>query len=766
MNTLLTFTYGFRLLVRGNNQFSQPRIFCTIQGRASPCESSNISGKFASLLDNCLDAFSLRKVHACVFVYGFGNSNFLGSKLLNCYAKFGMLAESRWVFNRIINSNLSLWNSILVGYFRAGHYDEVLSRYLNLKEMGIGLDGSSVTFGLKSCNELGLLEYGRGMHVDAFKFDLNADCFVGSSLIGFYSKHGKIEDASRVFDEITNKDLVAYTSMITGYARCRDYCAYEAFRVVDSMQKQQLHPNRVTLVSLLQAAAQLEAIKEGREIHGYSIRKGIGRSDEIFETSLVDMYHKCGDPKMAACIFGKMDARTVCSWNTMIAGHLHMGQPSEAFYIFWQMIHENFVPDMVTLANAIFCCAELKYLHEGKSIHGYIVRIGAQLDLVCTTALVDLYSKFNIVLAGRMLDSSGNRDAVLYNVMVAGYLHREFSWEALKAFIEMVATGIKPNIGSILNILSAVSNMKDIRRGRGIHAHVLRHGFIGNVEIENQIINTYAKCGCILYAREVFNRMTYRDLISWTTMMIGYVHNGHADETICLFRLMRRETLDLDSIVLVSIINSLITTYAKCGRVDLARYLFEHMTERCLTSWNAIIAAYAMHGNCVEVLNLFDEMKTEKFGPDEVTFTSILTACSHSGMVEEGLQLFRTMVKEYSMLPCEVHYSCMVDLLSRAGRLEEAYDLVKCMPSTQSSSALPALLSACRVYGDTEMGEIIGRKILELAPERSTSYALVSNLYAEGGKWDEVTRIRAMTKEKGTKCTPGCSLIELQACEM
>ncbi|KAJ7971029.1 Pentatricopeptide repeat-containing protein [Quillaja saponaria] len=456
-------TDGFRLLVRKiNNLFNGPQTsaLCTIQGRLSFCDSSNISEKFASFLDNFFDDFSLRKLHARIFVYGFGSNSFLGSKLLNCYAKFGLLAESRWVFDRIINGNLSLWNSILVGYFRAGHYDEVLIRYLNLKERKTGLDGWGITFGLKSCIELGFFEFGRGVHVDAFKFDLKADCFYGSTLIGLYSKHGKIKDACRVFDEITNKDLVVYTSMITGYFQGKDHSAYEAFQVVRSMQKQHLCPSRVTLVSLLQAASQLEAIKECREIHGYSIRKGIGRSDEIFETSLIDMYHKCVDPKMAACIFGIMDARTVGSWNAMIASHLQMGQPFEAFDIFCQMMHENFVPDMVTLANAIFCCADLKYLREGKSSHGYILRIGAQLDIVATTALVDLYSKFNIVRAKEMFDSLGNRDAILYNVMLAGYLHNELSWEAIKTFSKMIEAGIEPNIGSTLNALSAVCNLE------------------------------------------------------------------------------------------------------------------------------------------------------------------------------------------------------------------------------------------------------------------------------------------------------------------
>lgn len=791
------FISTLRSLVHSNNPIpsttAQTKFFLNTSGVEPLSQSRFIAEKFASFLDNCSDVFYLRKLHACIFAHGLGDSIFLGSKLLSCYAKFDHLADSRWVFDRILINNLSLWNSVLVGYFRTGHFDEVLRRYSNLRQRNIGLDSSAITFSLKSCIELGSSEFGRGVHVDAFKFGLNADRFVGSSLIGLYCRHGDIEDASRVFDEITDKDVVAYTSMITGYAQCSDHRGFEPFWVARCMQKQQLDPNRVTLVSLLKAAALLEALEEGRSIHAYAIRRSIGCSDEVFETILMDMYIKCGAPRTAACIFGKMEVKTVGSWNAMIAGHLQMEQPLVGFNLFCQMVEENLIPDLITLSNGILCCANLKYLRQGKSIHGYIIRTGVHLDLVAITALVDLYSKCNnLIQARELFDSMEKRDAVLYNVMMAGYLQNKLACEAIRTFIELVGTGIKPNISSILSVLSASSDLKEIKRGRCIHGYMLRHGFDWSTEIVNQIISMYAKCGLMVSARQVFNRIKYKDLVSWTSMMMGYIIHGHADEAIILFRLMQREKLEHDSVAVISllqafsqlssvslatevhchlyrvhmdreipVINSLITTYAKCGSLDMARDVFEHMSERCLTSWNTMIAAYAMHGNCVEVLKLFDRMKEEKVKPDEVSFTSILTACSHSGLVEVGLQVFRSMTEEYNMVPCEVHYSCMVDLLSRAGRLEEASEMVKCLPSRKSTSALGALLAACRVHRNTEMGEVIGRQLLELEPENSSSYSLVSNLYAESGQWDEVVRIRTIVEDKGLKKIPGHSLIEI-----
>ncbi|KAE8661345.1 Mitochondrial saccharopine dehydrogenase isoform 1 [Hibiscus syriacus] len=535
--------------------------------------------------------------------------------------------------------------------------------------------------------------------------------------------------------QITERDVV-YTSVITGYAQVGGQLAYKAFEFARSMQKEGIDPNRVAVVSLLQAAAELEALTHGRTIHGYAIRRGIGCLDEIFETSLMDMYIRCKVPTMAACIFGRMKMKTIGSSNAMITGYIIMGKPLEALGHFYKMAEEKFSPDLISLANGILCCADLKYLREGKSIHGHIIRIGYELDLVATTALVDMYSMCNdLVRARQLFKVMETRDVILYNVMMSGYLQNRVATESIDIFIEMVCIGLKPNLGSILNVLSALSELKNVRGGRSGHSYILRHEFRMHTEVVNQIVCMYARCGCLYDARTVFDRIQYKDLGSWTSMMMGYIYHGHPDEAIILFQMMKSEGLDHDSVTLISLLqassklgylslakevhchlyrarrdqetlvtNSLITTYAKLGKLNMARNLFEHTTRRCLTSWNTMISAFGMHGNCKEVLQLFDRMKNEMIKPDDTTFTSILTACSHSGMVEEGLKVFKCMREDYGIIPCEPHYGCIVDLLSRAGRLEEAYKLLKLVPARQSASALAALLAACKIHGNRELG--------------------------------------------------------------
>lgn len=658
----------------------------------------------------------------------------------------------------------------------------------------MGIDSATFTFCLKSCVELDSLLFGRGIHADAFKLGLSSCKFVASSLIALYSKCGGIDDARQVFDEVTERDLVLFTSMISGYAQTRDLHAHGAFEVAQCMQMEGFIPNRVTLVSLLQAAAQLEALIEGQSVHGYAMRRDIGLQDEVFRTSLADMYVKCGAPDMAAHAFGRMGAQTVGLSNVTISGHLHMGRPLEALGCFRSLVvKENIMPDSITLANGIFSCVDAKCFREGMSIHGYVIRNGIRLDLIAKTALIDMYSKCNDLFKARgVFDRMEERDVISYNVMMAGYLQNGFIFEVMDIFFKLGVIDIRPNQASVLTMLSAISDLKDLRLGGAAHGFVLRSGLASVTEIANQVIQMYARCGCIDFAKRVFRGIKSKDLVSWTSMMTSCVNHGSADEAVALFILMNRDNQKPDSITILSllqalsqlgcldlakevhccayrvflgtdiqIINSLISSYAKCGKLRIATKLFEHTTGQCLASWNALIAAYGMHGKPKEALKLFERMENENVVPDGVTFTSLLSACSHSGLVEEGLCVFRSMTEKYTMVPCEEHYSCMVDMLSRAGWIEEAFDLMKSLPPSKSTSALGALLGACRVHGSTEMGKVIGEELLNLEPANSSAYTSISNLYAEDANWDEVARVRGLAAGRGLKTNPGYSLIEL-----
>ncbi|KAK4751324.1 hypothetical protein SAY87_004806 [Trapa incisa] len=776
---------------------SPPSVFDQLpfdRSLATSLWSSASPQKFASFLDNCWEFNSLKKLHARIFVLGLGGEIFLGTKLVSSYAKFRTLSESRWVFRGIVNDNLSLWNSVIVGYFRANQFQEVLGGYLALRRRRIGLNSPAVTFSLKSCVGLESLGFGRGVHCDAFKFGLEGDPFVGSALIGLYSKLGAIEDAAKSFDEISERDTVAYTSMITAFSQCGGRLSCKAFHVFGYMQRNQVDPSRVTLVSLLQAAASLGELNAGQAIHGFALRRRIGCSDEVFETALMDMYIRCGGLKMASRVFRPKKVRTVGSWNALITGYLQIGQPVEALQHFICMICEKVVPDLISLANALLACADLVCMKEGKSIHGYIFRAGMELDTVASTALLGLYCKCGgLGQARQIYNQIDNKDVITHNVMMGGYVRDGLAREAIEMYSHMIRTGQRPNSASLLTVLSALSDHKDVKTCLPLHGRLIRSNLESNTEIANHLISTYARCSFLHYARRVFNRIARVDLVSLTSMMTGYVLAGHADEAVSLLKDMQQEILEHDSVALTTVlqafsqlgclssvkevhcrlyrsrgeadlpfVNSLITTYAKCGRADLAGLLFHSTSSQCLTTWNAMIAAHGMHGNPEEAMKLYNEMKVKGIRPDGATFTSILTACSHSGLVQEGLCVFKSMYEEHGLHPQEEHYSCLVDLLCRSGKLAEACEVLRSIPLLdESSSAKGSLLAACRVYADQKRGEAIGRELLDSESGKPSLYTAISNLYAQGERWEEAGRLRSVGKDRCER-TPGYSLIEVQ----
>nr|GMD58770.1 pentatricopeptide repeat-containing protein At4g21300-like [Ipomoea batatas] len=767
--------------------------FSTLTGENPPFYIPSLSVKLASSLENCSDTNSLKKLHACILTRGLEHDSSLGSKLLNSYAKFDLLAESKWIFHRISDRDFSIWDPTFVGYFRAFHYDEVLGLYVELKRRSIGIYGAAVTFTVKSCGVLGDLKFGRAVHLDAVKLGLNTDENVGSSLVKMYSERAAIGDAAKVFDEITDRDVVVYTVMISGYAHGGDRYAYEAFRVAHEMQRENIEPNRVTLVSLLQAASSMGALQEGNALHGYALRRGIDCSNDVFVTTLMDMYIKCGVPDKATAVFVNTRTRSIGSWNALIGGYLRLGQSLEALELFVQMMTENHKPDLIAIANGLSSCGDRQYLRGGKSLHAYILRAGYKLDLVATTTLIDMYSKCNCVIqAEAVFDRTEHKDVVLFNVMIAGYLQNRLPNQAVKLFYEMLWMGFQPNISTIISVLSAVSDLKDAIQGNGIHGFLLKRGLQSNTELANQLVEMYARCRLIKSARQVFDRIEYKDVVSWTSAIIGHVNNGEAEEAVLLFHLMQREKINPDSITLVGLlqsiaqlgclsfvrethgrvhqllsvqkdthlVNSLIIAYSRCGDLSAARLLFECMPERDLASWNTMISAYGAHGDCVQAINLFNQMRKDEIEPDNYTFTSLLSACSHSGSLAEGLSIFRLMIEEHTVVPTDEHFGCMVDLLSRGGRLEEAYHLLNHAPLRENASALGAFLASCMVHRNAKMGETAGRQLLDLEPGNPSAYGLVSNLYAGQEKWEDVAQMETMAKEKGLKRVSGRSIIE------
>eukprot|EP01018_Ginkgo_biloba_P040139 Gb_11688 [translate_table: standard] len=436
-------------------------------------------------------------------------------------------------------------------------------------------------------------------------------------------------------------------------------------------------------------------------------------------------------------------------------------------------------------------CTSMKEL---KQVHAHILRIEIKQNKFLVTKLVGMYAMLGGMNYARLIfDRVYKRDVFLWNVMIRGYSKNGPCEEALALYNRMQIAGVEPNSFTFPFVLAACAGLSDLKEGRKIHDHIVRDGFDSNIFVENSLVDMYGKCGSVETARQVFDKMCKRDLVSWNAIIVGYAQNEHANEALKLFNQMLLEKVTPDPFTMASVlqacaylgvlpqgkwihayiirsgievndvfvVTSLLTMYAKCGNIETARQLFDKMSKRDVGAWNSMIAAYAIHGHGEAALALYAQMQQTGMKPNHITFIGVLSACSHAGLVDEGWRYFDCMSRVHCITPWVEHYACMVDLLGRAGHLHEAQELIKKMTLKPDAGVWGALLGACRLHCNIELGERVAERLFELEPENPGWYVLLSNVYAAAGRWDDVTRVRTMMKDRRLQKIPGYSLIEV-----
>ncbi|KAL3500876.1 hypothetical protein ACH5RR_039969 [Cinchona calisaya] len=432
-------------------------------------------------------------------------------------------------------------------------------------------------------------------------------------------------------------------------------------------------------------------------------------------------------------------------------------------------------------------------------LHTYILKLGLQSNPFVLTRFASTSSDLNAIhYASSFLFAPEAKthlyDVFLFNTVIRAYAQTKDSKQsALFYYKMMVKDRIFPNKFTYPFVLKACAGIGELSLGLIVHGSVVKYGFSDDIHVLNTMVHMYCSCGGgVNFGRKVFDEMSKCDSVSWSAIIGGYARLGMSSEAVGLFRKMQIAGVRPDEITMVSVLsactdlgalelgkwvssfvekeklqksvelyNALIDMFAKCGDVDKALRLFRNMAEKDIVSWTSLIVGMAMHGRGLEAVLLFEEMRSNGIVPDDVAFIGLLSACSHSGLVEKGRQYFELMSKEFGIVPKIEHYGCMVDLLSRGGLVKDALEFVQSMPIEPNPVIWRALTTACRARGELKLSESMTRKLIKQEPMLESNYVLLSNIYAKLLKWEKKTTIREVMGQKGIRKIPGSTMIEL-----
>ncbi|KAM1362523.1 hypothetical protein ACFX13_028176 [Malus domestica] len=511
--------------------------------------------------------------------------------------------------------------------------------------------------------------------------------------------------------------------------------------------------------------------------------------------AIINAYAKESHTHIAHQLFDKIPIPDLVSYNTLISAYADRGETEPALSLFAGMRRMGLDMDGFTISAVITGCGDDVGLL--RQLHCVVVSGGFDSYVSVNNSLVTYYSKNGFLEeAKRVFLVTGEvRDEVSWNSMIVAYGQHRQGLKALGLFQEMVRRGFDVDMFTLASVLTAFTCVEDLLGGLQFHAKLIKTGFHQNSHVGSGLIDLYSKCaGGMAECRKVFQEIPLPDLVLWNTMVSGYSQNAEfSEDALHCFRKMQRvghspddcsfvcvisacsnlsspsqgkqiHALEIKSDIpsnKISVNNALVAMYSKCGNLHDARRLFDRMPAHNTVSLNSMIAGYAQHGIGIESLWLFEHMLQMDIVPTRVTFISVLSACAHTGKVEEGQKYFDMMKEKFGIEPEAEHYSCMIDLLGRAGKLGEAERLIETMPFCPGSIGWATLLGACRTHGNIELAVKASNQLLQLEPLNAAPYVVLSNMFARAGKWEEVSTVRKHMRDRGVKKKPGCSWIEV-----
>ncbi|CAA6657762.1 unnamed protein product [Spirodela intermedia] len=581
--------------------------------------------------------------------------------------------------------------------------------------------------------------------------------FLLNNFISTYGKCGAVLDARRMFDVMPQRSLVSYNALISAFSRDPAH-APNALQLLPAMASAGLRPNSSTLSSLLQASSCIADQSLGAMLHTQAVICGFS-SDIRVQTALLVMYSTCGCSEGPNRIFGEMGERDAVAWNSIILAQVKQADAHGGLRLFVSMLRTGVPPTGFTFCIAIKACRRSGEERAGEAIHGQILKAGSPDDLRLHNAVLDI----------SIFRENQRRDLVSWNSMLAGFSDSGDADKAWDLFMQLRASpeGLASDEYTFAAVVSATAALPAVICGKPLHALVIRSGLECSVFVGSTLLDMYFKNREPGSARRLFEVITHKDVVLWTDMIVGHGRSGESETAVSYLGKMLAEGHALDSFSLCSSLNSsadlaalkqgeaihsmamktgheaemcvcgsLVDMYAKNGALGAAASVFHGAADPDLKSWNAMLGGHGHHGNAEQAFELFERMMKQGTGPDQVTFLSLLSACDHRGLVERG-RLFWGDMLDAGFVPGPKHYACMASLLSRAGLLQEAEELILASPFAGTLAELwRNLLSSCVIFRDLQRGIRAANWALMLCPDDGATHILLSNLYASVGRWE------------------------------
>ncbi|KAI5077058.1 hypothetical protein GOP47_0009123 [Adiantum capillus-veneris] len=644
---------------------------------------------------------------------------------------------------------------------------------------------------LQDCTRKNDLEGGRLVYSLLQVVELDSAAILEDYLIRLFGCCGSLEEAEYVFNHVANPTVYTWHAIISTYSmHGHNHKSVDLFY---RMLQNNIVPDKYIYACIIKACSHLRSLRQGMLIHSQIVNCGL-ESDFFIGSALLDMYSKC-DLVEAVCIeFLRLPKLSAVSWNVMITMFVERGEGRMALELFDQMQNEGISPSNATYPSILKACSCVRAFEQGKAIHGQLIERGLISDVYIGSTLIDMYAS-----CGKMdeafieFSKFSKRNIVSWCTIIAAAAQHGLEPLAMELYGKMGLECSEIDDITFVCAIKVCATLGNVGQGMSLHIQVVKHGLDLVQMVGNSLVSMYSKCGYVIDAFAVFDQLPARNVVSWAAMIAGYSQNGNSIAALRLFEKMKSEKVEADRVTFMEVLDAcasvgalgqgkiihqqliengltsdvrvgstLINMYSRCGSLQEACIVFRKLPRQDVELWGMLIAGYARTGNYGLALSCLNDMQEEGFHPDARIFTSVLAACRHAGQVKEGYRQFKTMRDRHRIMPSIEHFGCMIDLLGRAGHLDEAEELLDAMPTPPDLNGWMSLLIACKKYGRLSLGKRSFDQVMRLDPSISAGFMAMSSIYADAQLWENLNELEQERKQASAWKKPGRAWIEVK----